>query len=179
MHPGMKRAWLQTGGQPVQPLHTIMRAELDAVDHVNWLGAGCFKLFDAAGVQVGILQYQSTAQARVDDAAVAEIERAAQGLERQPDVAAGDTVIRALDPRDPADMALAANALSGADPSISIPDIERSDPPPLDLPDYEGPRTWRPQTVEGSFRSGLAWAVAVALAAIVIGLVVLWLAGAF
>lgn len=131
MHPGLQRAWLQTGGMPVQPLHSIFRQTFDQVDHVTYLGSGCAKLFDAAGNQVGILQFQGGAQSALDDQVAKTLQDALEGDgERKPDAAAGDTVIRKLDMNDPLDRELVR--LGSAITGVS----DRDDPPPIDLPDY-------------------------------------------
>ena len=135
MHPGLQRAWLQTGGLPVLPIHGLMRAAFDQVDRVEYLGAGCAKLFDAKGVQVGILQFQAALQDHVDKAALDLLAAAAAGdePERQPDREAGDTVIRKLDMTDPVDRETARLASLG---NGAIMDQDLTDPPPIDLPDY-------------------------------------------
>jgi len=136
MHPAAKRSWLQTGGLPVEPVHADLRAEFDRVHDVVYIGGGCFRLRDRAGVQVGLVQFQGEAQSRTDAAVMATTERLATGEAKPVDIAAGDTLIRPLDMRDPVDRTLAENAIGRADASVIIPDAERQDPPPIDLPDY-------------------------------------------
>ncbi len=136
MHPAAKRSWLQTGGLPVEPIHADLRAEFDRVHDVVYIGGGCFRLRDRAGVQVGLVQFQGEAQSRTDAAVMATTERLATGEEKPVDMLAGDTLIRPLDMRDPTDRVLAETAIGRADASVIIPDPERADPPPIDLPDY-------------------------------------------
>lgn len=135
MHPATKRSWLQTGGLPVEPIHADLRAEFDQVQDVAYIGGACFRLLDRNGRQVGLVQFQGDAQGRVDQAVAATTERLATGQAKPVDIAAGDTLIRPLDMRDPADRVLAENAISGVD-AVTVPDAERQDPPPIDLPDY-------------------------------------------
>lgn len=136
MHPAAKRSWLQTGGLPVEPIHADLRAEFDQVHDVVYIGGGCFRLRDRAGVQVGLVQFQGAPQSRIDQAVMATTERLATGEAKPVDLAAGDTLIRPLDMRDPVDRELATTAIGKADASVIIPDPERQDPPPIDLPDY-------------------------------------------
>ena len=136
-HPAMKRAWLQTGGLEVSPVHADLRAEFDRTHDVEYIGGACFKLFDAKGVQVGIMQFQADAQARVDAAVMATTERLATGGAKPINIAAGDTVVRSLNMNDPTDVALMQNALNNAESNVIVPDIERQDPPPINLPDYD------------------------------------------
>ena len=70
---------------------------------------------------------------------MATTERLATGEAKPVDLAAGDTLIRPLDMRDPVDRTLAETAIGRADASVIIPDPERQDPPPIDLPDYVPP----------------------------------------
>lgn len=140
VHPAMKRSWLQTGGPEVEPVHKAMRAEFDQAHHVQYIGAGCFKLFDQAGDQVGIVQFQGALQASADTAMEAVILQEATGVAPPPNTAAGDTVIRSLDMRDPVDAELAGKALAGDTPRFVVSDLERQDPPPIDMPDYEADR---------------------------------------
>lgn len=131
-----KRAWLQTGGMPLDPIHADLRAAFDQVGQVVYIGGGCFKLRDAEGRQTGIIQFQGAEQMAVDHAVAATTERLATGAAKPVDTLAGDTVIRSLNMANPEDRALAEAAVARADASVVIPDVERSDPPPIDLPDY-------------------------------------------
>lgn len=174
MHPALRRAWLQTGGLPVEPIHADLRAEFDQVHTVNWIGGGCFKCQDHTGRQIAIIQFQGPAQARVDDAVMATTERLAAGAEKPADVKLGDTIIRELDLSDPLDRAMAENAIRDAASNVIIPDAERADPPPIDLPDYDGPRP-TPAVDPGPPRE--FWLNVVALAivvAVVAAVVLLW-----
>ena len=143
MHPAQQRSWLQTGGLPVDPIHADLRAEFDRVHHVTWIGGGCFRLQDDTGRQVGLVQFQGANQVAVDQAVMATTERLAVGEPKPTNIAAGDTVIRPLNMADPVDRELAANAVTGVADGVVVPDNERQDPPPIDLPDYDGPRASR------------------------------------
>jgi len=138
-HPAMKRAWLQTGGLPVDDIHADLRAEFDRVHHVEWIGGGCFKLFDDASGQIGIMQFQPPVQARIDAAIWETTQRLEMGASKPANIAAGDTVVRSLNMKDPTDVALMQNALSNAESNVIVPDPERQDPPPINLPDYTRP----------------------------------------
>lgn len=135
-HPGAKRAWIQTGGLAVEPLHRDLRDELDQVHAVTYLGAACFKLFDAEGRQVGIMQFQGPAQNRVDDAVAESLDRIARQAEKPADILAGDTVIRELDMSNPEHRDLASRAMIDPAAAVAFPAAERNDPPPIELPDY-------------------------------------------
>lgn len=136
MHPAKVRSWLQTGGLPVEPIHRVLRDEFDQVHDVVYIGGACFRLRDRTGRQIGLVQFQNDAQNRLDEKVAETTARLASGEEKPVNVAAGDTLIRPLNMRDPADRALGERAVSGANANIIIPDGERSDPPPIDLPDY-------------------------------------------
>lgn len=174
-HPAAKRAWLQTAGLPLDPIHADLRAAFDRVEAVDYIGGACFKLRNADGRQVGIVQFQHDEQAAVDQAIAATTERLATGAAKPVDLAAGDTLIRRLDMSNPEDRTLAQSAISRPDAAIVVPDSERQDPPPIDLPDYaptDDPESMRAaERVDAKGVKGLV--IGLAAASLIWGLLVL------
>jgi len=183
MHPAVKRSWLQTGGLPVEPIHADLRASIDQVHDVEYIGGACFRLRDNSGRQVGLVQFQGDMQLRTDAAVAETCDRLATGKAKPVDLAAGDTLIRPLDMRDPADRVLAENAIQRVDANVIIPDDTRQDPPPIDLPDYQGEDNWNeippPERADKEYWiSGLVFVGCVALAIAAIVAFVLAIGGA-
>lgn len=135
-HPAARRSFVQTGGFLVQDIHRDLRDEFDQVDHVAWIGGGCFKLYDQADKQIGIIQFQADVQSRVDDAVAATTLRLAEGAAKPANTRMGDTVIRSLDMSNPDDAALMRQARENGGAIFTTPD--RVELPPIDMPDYDG-----------------------------------------
>lgn len=119
-NPSLDRRWIQIHGLPVDRLTGAVRAEIDQANSVRIAdGAQRCVLFDADGRPICAIDFMPEAFQRIDQARE-------KPTIPQPDVKAGDTVIRPITATEAASIGVARDY---HDPDREVP--------PLDLPDYD------------------------------------------